>query len=164
MTYLIDGYNLLYALGRLTPRGGPAALANARKELLRLLSAAAARDGASVTVVFDARRPPPGGARQTAAHVEALFAVGRTADDLIEDLLKEPATGRPTVVSNDHRLKEAARRRGCAWLGCLDFHERFLQPRAAARPQADEPPEKPTTDEVEHWLRAFGGDGPPERR
>jgi len=157
MPYLIDGYNLLYAIGRLSPRSGRAALENARKELLRALGAAAERDGQDVTVVFDAATAPPGaGAPQRTGRVEALFAVGQTADDLIEGLLAAPPGHRPTVVSDDRRLKVAARRRGCPLLGCLDFYERFLQPRAAAPPKTDGEPEKPADDDAAHWLKEFG--------
>jgi predicted RNA-binding protein with PIN domain len=158
MPYLIDGYNLLYAIGRLTPRSGRAALDNARKELLRSLGAAAERDGEGVTVVFDAATAPPGkAATRTCGRALSMFAVGQTADDLIEELIARPPSGqRPTVVSDDHRLKEAARRRGCPCLGCLDFYERFLQPRAAAPPKGDAEPEKPTTDDAAHWLKEFG--------
>jgi predicted RNA-binding protein with PIN domain len=157
MPYLVDGYNLLYAIGRLTPRSGRDALENARKELLRAVCSAAARDEADVTVVFDASTAKGVTTSQVSERVEVLFAGGRTADDLIEDRLARPLSGqRLTVVSDDHRLKEAARRRGCRWLGCLDFYERFLQPRRAPPPKADDEPEKPTSDDAAHWLKVFG--------
>ena len=50
------------------------------------------------------------------------FAYGRTADDLIEELLDaEPTPRNVTVVSNDSRLIESARRTGSQGWGCQQF-------------------------------------------
>ena len=76
MRFLIDGYNLLFALGKLTSRSGKEALGPARKWLLALI-----RSGhdADVTVVFDGR---PG---RGAAEAGAVYSQGETADDVIEE-------------------------------------------------------------------------------
>ena len=57
MHYLIDGYNLLHALGRLQTRTG---LEKARLRLLSRLHTAFGNESVHVTVVFDAAHPPPG--------------------------------------------------------------------------------------------------------
>jgi len=168
MSYLIDGYNLLHALGRLTGWSGRGALQGARGWLLRQLRQAHGPEEV-VTVVFDAATAPPGAReRKNEGGLHFVFAQGETADDVIEDLIQAEANPRQlTVISDDHRLQNAGRRRGCNVLGCLDYYEGHLQPRrppAAAAVASDEPPAKPepADDEVEHWLDAFGdvGDDP----
>jgi predicted RNA-binding protein with PIN domain len=168
MPTLIDGYNLLHAMGRLTARAGKQALEGARRSLLlRVRARHQPGEGDDVTVVFDASGAPPsapGDGEFNGIHVK--FARGQTADDLIEDLIRADACPRLlTVVSDDHRIQNAARRRGCKILGCLDYCE-DLQRRAAAIPPASpEPPAKPessTPEETQHWLDAFTqGDEPP---
>src|SRR5258708_33923497 len=62
--YLIDGYNLLHAMGVLTGRVGPHGLEKARLALLGRLLALHADDPSRVTGVFDAANPPPGAERE----------------------------------------------------------------------------------------------------
>jgi predicted RNA-binding protein with PIN domain len=161
MRFLIDGYNLLHAVW---PAEGRQLRARAwprfRQRLLdRLRDRHATRAGA-VTVVFDAKRSPPrGSAEETSGDVRVRFAVGYpSADDLIEELIRtDSVPARLTVVTDDRRLREAARRRGCTVAGCLDYIENLEHP-PPARP-AEAPPAKPegvAPDEVEHWLREFG--------
>src|SRR5437660_1185762 len=57
MPYLIDGYNLLHAMGLLGGTVGPHGLEKARAGLLGLVSGTHAEAVAEVTVVFDARHP-----------------------------------------------------------------------------------------------------------
>jgi uncharacterized protein len=158
--YLIDGYNLLYAMGVLHGRVGPRGLEKARLRLLGLLHAVYGPDASAVTVVFDAANPPPGAAaEQEYQGLRILFAVGRDqADDLIEELIRRAATPRRlTVVSDDHRLQQAARRRRCEVLGCgefLDHLDRLRRPRPGPPPDAEKtgPPSPP---ETRRWLREF---------
>jgi predicted RNA-binding protein with PIN domain len=169
MPFLIDGYNLLHAIGRLTPRAGKHALEGARRDLLILLAGGHGTQAGDVTVVFDAQAAPPGVPR-AADHggVRVLFSTGQTADDLIEELLRaEHQPRRLTVVSDDNRIREAARRRGCVVLGCLDYVESLRAPRRPPSPAPAAAPAKPeqsSAEEKEHWLEAFkdaDGQGPP---
>jgi hypothetical protein len=69
---------------------------------------------AATTVVFDARGAPPGLPRVLDHHGLAVrFAVRyESADTLIEELIQADSTPRRlTVVSSDHRIQRAARRR-----------------------------------------------------
>src|SRR5690242_13106530 len=117
MPVLIDGYNLLYALGWVRGRrGGPAALEKARRHLLGLLSGAYGAEAATVTVVFDAAKAPAGVAdSEIYQGVHVRYAVRHEqADDLIEEVIRQDSAPRQlTVVSDDHRLQRAARRRRC---------------------------------------------------
>lgn len=158
MQYLIDGYNLLHAMGRLQTRTG---LEKARLRLLDRLQGAFGNESGNVTVVFDAAHPPPGA---TEVHdyrgIQVRFAVYQEqADDLIELIIKRDSTPRQlTVVSDDHRLQKAARRRRCQVSGCTEFLDWLDRRRQTARPQPPQAPAKPdnlSREETEHWLREF---------
>src|SRR5258708_7083624 len=102
MRYLIDGYNLLHAMGMIHGRAGPQGLEKARLRLLGLLHGTFGDQTSTVTVVFDAAGAPPGAKDQhdfQGIHVH--FAVHqKEADELIEDLIRHDAAPRQlTVVS-----------------------------------------------------------------
>ena len=82
------------------------------------------------------------------------------ADDLIEEFIRHDSSPRQlTIVSNDRRLKDAARRRQCRVLGCADFLDQIDRQRHTAGPPPPEKSAKPdevTRDETQHWLREFG--------
>ena len=60
MRYLIDGYNLLHAMGVLHGQTGPKVLEKARLRLLSMLRGRFEQRTGNVTVVFDAAHAPPG--------------------------------------------------------------------------------------------------------
>jgi predicted RNA-binding protein with PIN domain len=158
VVFLIDGYNLMHAIG-LAGRKLPGSLDRARTRLLDWLADSSKDREAVVRVVFDAaaapRRSPEGEHRG----VRVLFATGRTADELIEELVNvEPRPERLTVVSNDAQVQESARRRGCGVRTCEGFVDWLIG--EDATPTAPAPdPEKPapdaTPDEMAAWLAAF---------
>jgi len=161
MRYLIDGYNLAYAMNLLTPGPQPPhRLELVRKALLLHVSTRHGANAEEVTVVFDAQRGRRSFAHQTFHGVRVLFAHQESADDLIEDILEREKLPRQlTVVSNDRRLQESARRRGCPALGCLDYLEALARPNLPAPAPAPEPPLKPGADsdaDKAHWLKEFG--------
>lgn len=157
MRYLIDGYNLLHALGLLHGRTGRHALENARLALLDRLCGDA--EAATVTVVFDAAGAPPGAVGEEEYRgIHIYYALDGSADDAIEMLIHDEATpNQLTVVSDDHRIQQAGRRRHCLVLGCLDYLEhrqRLQQPKQAAAEEFVKP-ESVSGEEVQHWLREF---------
>jgi predicted RNA-binding protein with PIN domain len=162
MDYLIDGYNLLHVMGVLRDRLGGKGLANARQRLLALVHGAHKEGSLRVTVVFDAAHPPRGlPAEQNFKGIDVQFAVGRDqADDLIEELIAQAASPKQlTVVSDDHRLQRAAKRRRCLSLGC-DAYLRWMD-RQYRQPPPNKPdqPSKPTKGSAEEnadFLKAFG--------
>jgi hypothetical protein len=115
-----------------------------------------------VTVVFDASRAPAHArASEVVAGIQVHYALGgQTADDVIEDLLRRAAAPRAlTLISDDHRLQQAARRRQALVQGCLDFLEMLQGQRLARRPPPAPAPEKaaaPSPQETQHWLGVFG--------
>src|SRR5207248_772703 len=114
-----------------------------------------------VTVVFDALRAPPTAADALEYQgIQVFFTRDEEADDLIERLIRRASAPRLlTVVSDDHRVRDAARRRKCAVVECADFWD-FLAQRP--RPRAAAPGGEPKRDGVSHgeaqeWLREFAG-------
>src|SRR5258707_1335531 len=104
MHYLIDGYNLLHAMGALQGRVGPQGLEKARLRLLGLLRASYEDQASAITVVFDAAGAPPGSKEeQDFQGIQVRFAVHqKEADELIEDLIHHDSVPRQlTVVSDD---------------------------------------------------------------
>ncbi len=158
-TYLIDGYNLLYAMGVLRGRVGPTGLEKARQRLLGLLAATFGAEASSVTVVFDAAGAPPGAPEaQEYRGVQVYFAVRHDeADDLIELLIRQSSAPRQlTVVSDDHRLQQAAGRRDCQVQGCETFLEGLARRRRRTTlPTPPEKAERLTEGEKQHWLAEF---------
>jgi predicted RNA-binding protein with PIN domain len=160
--YLIDGYNLLFAMGVLLPgRTGPALLEKARLRLLGLLLGAHNDAPTAVTVVFDAKHAPAGAAPEIDYEgIHVSFAVHEDeADDLIEDLIRRASTPRKlTVVSNDHRIQQAARRRHCVVQGCGEYMDWLAGKRgrpAAERPEESAKPAGVSREEAQRWLREF---------
>jgi predicted RNA-binding protein with PIN domain len=156
-------------MGLLDERTPPRGLPQARQRLLALLSAAFETEPSALTVVFDAR-----GARRRAESeqhyrgVRVLFAVRHDqADDLIEQLIRQASAPKHlVVVSDDHRLQTAARRRDCQVEGCTGFLD-HLERRIARRRKKTEPPRKPTapSHDAEYWTRQFASlDEQPEMK
>jgi uncharacterized protein len=158
-SYLIDGYNLIHALGMIQNKMGPGGLEESRRTLLAFLAKAFGENAARVTIVFDAQHAPPGlprSAEVLGLHVH-FAPKEQSADDLIETLIAEAAQPRALVViSNDHRLQTAARHRGArTWSHdeLLDFLEKRVTT-SATKPEA--PLTKMSADELKRWLKEFG--------
>jgi predicted RNA-binding protein with PIN domain len=161
MSFVIDGYNLLHAMGLLRGKVGPTGLEKARLGLLGLLRAVYGEEATTVTVVFDAAHAPPGAAREQEYHgIHVRFAVDQgEADDVIETLIRDDSAPRQLViVSDDHRIQRAAQRRHCTVSGCsqyLEWLERHRRERRRAPHQAEAKPERISEQETLHWLHEF---------
>lgn len=161
MAYLIDGYNLLHAMGVLHGRTGPTGLEKARRRLLGLLHGTYGDRSGEVTVVFDAAKAPPDATEvQNFQGIHVRFAVRQDeADDLIEDLIHHDSAPRHlTVVSDDHRIQKAARHRHCQLVSCadyLDWLDRFRRQHLRQRSSTLAKPEGVSRQETQHWLEEF---------
>src|SRR6516225_1799862 len=159
-SYLIDGYNLLHAMATLSKRAGPGVLERARLRLLDLLHHSFGDQASNVTVVFDAAGAPAGSTPEHEFHgLKIRFALkGLQADDVIEDLIQHAAAPKQlTVVSNDHRLQQAARRRKANVQSCEDFLDMLARLRRQ-RPKPPDGPEKKegeTPEETKRLLEEF---------
>lgn len=156
---LIDGYNLLHALG-MAPKPGGMSLERSRLRMLEWLAGELGEEAADVGVIFDSQMMT-GDNEQTHRGIWMRFSRGQSADDLIEELIRqEPVPARLTVVSNDHRIQVAAKRRGCLFWDCEQFVD-WLQslakkPREEPRAEVGEKPLAPSGVEMDEWLRRFG--------
>lgn len=162
MSFLIDGYNLMYAVGSPPPPNGtPAALAAARTRLLDWLADAPPVKAApsSIRVVFDAQNSKRDHGSSTHRGLLVSYSFRQTADDLIEALVSvHPHPERLKVVSNDGRLRDFARRNKCQHLSCTEFVDWLIAtPKAnPTAPPADEKPKTDWPDEFDTLMKAFG--------
>ncbi len=158
MTYLIDGYNLMFAAGFATRTMPAARFDRARERFLDWLAAGASGRSATLRVVFDALQAPSPSLESVHRGVRVRFAFRQTADDLIEELVAtEPKPVALTVVSNDSRVREAGRRAGCELATCEEFIDWLITPPqsapASGSPEADKP--EPTPTDVDELLNVF---------
>jgi uncharacterized protein len=164
---IIDGYNLLHAAGFARLQYGPGDLERARRRLVVLLAEKLRADERPrCTVVFDAQQAAGDRPQQADHHgITVQFApAGQDADTAIERLIAHhPAARRMIVVSSDHRLQQAAKRRQATpldsetFLKELDRRETIsplIEQQAGAAPAG--PPSRPASSE-DDWLRIFSG-------
>ena len=172
MSLLIDGYNLLHATGIFGRGNGRGSLERSRRALLNCLAASLSPDVvARTTVVFDAKECPPGLPSQVSHRgINVLFSRDYVeADELLEELIRKDSAPREmTVVSSDHRIQRAARRRKASAVDSDQWYAEVLRQRAQRNARAeqtgDRKPTLPLSDrEVDAWLAEFG-DVPPDEQ
>lgn len=167
MSLLIDGYNLLNAVSIIGHGRGASSLERSRLALLDFLAESLDPEELSATtIVFDAHSPPRGLPRALEYRgLQIRFAVQyEDADSLLEELIQaDSAPRRLTVVSSDHRIQRAARRRRAravdsdVWYGEV-LHHRHDRVSASTKAAPRVRPNVPLLEEeVERWLRQFGG-------
>ena len=165
MAILIDGYNLIHSVGLIPRRIGPRTLERSRRALLNSLANHLGPEHVnSTTVVFDAKDSRPDAA-SSADHrgITVLFAHDHEeADELIEQLIRHDSAPRQlVVVSSDHQIQQAARRRGAQAVDSETWYDQLERTAQNTRHQPPiEVPEKPehglSASEVESWLQDFG--------
>ncbi len=166
MTLLIDGYNLLNVAGILASGVGSGTLGRARLALLNFLAESLdPKEIPRTTVVFDAADAPPGLPRVVHYRGITVRFASRypDADSLIEELIRQDdAPRRLLVVSSDHRLQRAARRRRAKSMDCDVWYARVESRRRRRMAQAQSQPARPPVplleEDVEYWFRQFGGE------
>ncbi len=164
MPLLIDGYNLVYCAW-IPGRGfGIGQLERSRLGLLRfLVESLEPEELAQTTVVFDARGAPPRLPWSFLYHgLTVRFAAGHeSADALLEELIEAEAAPRElTVVSSDHRVQRAARRRRARAVDSEAWHAEIVRRRAPPppTPPPPKPPDPLPAEDVANWLEQFGGE------
>jgi predicted RNA-binding protein with PIN domain len=166
MSLLIDGYNVLYAVGLLGIGIGPGDLQRARLALLNFLAESLkATEIPRTTVVFDAREAPWGLPRAIKHRgIQVRFATQHeSADELIEELIRaESSPRRLTVVSSDHRIQRAAHRRKARMVDSDVWYAELLRSRQQRRRASAVSPARPPVpllaEDVNYWVRQFGGE------
>jgi hypothetical protein len=166
MPLLIDGYNLMYAAGILGSGLGPGTLERRRLALLNFLAEALEPEELpQTTVVFDAR-DAPWGLKQSVRHRGILVRFATkyaSADALIEELIRAAsAPRRLVVVSADHEIQRAARRRRAKAVDSEAWYAALVRRRQERNEAVPEPPDQPPVpllqEDVNYWLRQFGGE------
>lgn len=168
MSIIIDGYNLLSGAGIVANAPGPYTLEKSRRALLGFLSRVLQADErAQTTVVFDAKQAPPNLPRfYTWEEIQVVFAPrGEEADTVILEMISQCNAPRQlVVVSSDHAIQRAARRRRAKFLDSDRwFRERIrklqsaddLQSGATASPMEQKANDPLDPTEVARWLAEF---------
>ncbi len=170
MLWLIDGYNLMHAAGAIGRKnGGGAAFLRSRRRFLSNLALALGSERArETTVVFDANSPPADFDLETTyKELNLIFALGdENADARIEQLIAAHSAPKSlTVVSTDHRVRRAARRRKARSVTAdefLDELERFRGGKRRETTAQDASPSRVldrdlplSPDETAYWLNEF---------
>jgi predicted RNA-binding protein with PIN domain len=160
---LIDGYNLLHAIGLAGRNLPPKGLARARTFLLEWL---ADRCGDhALRVIFDGQGNSRSSVESDHRGVKVRFSFQQTADELIEVLVRADAhPAKLSVVSNDRQVQDAGRQRGCVVFACEEFIDALIaEPKApsAAPPPADVPASEA---EMAEWLAVFSQPKPRPRK
>lgn len=160
MPLLIDGYNLMYGAGIVGQGRGPGGLERSRYALIREVAAGLNdAERATTTIVFDAAGAPPGLPSTIVSDgVLVRFAKGyEDADELLEELIvADHAPRKLTVVSSDHRVQRAAKRRRATAVDSDVWYERFMRDRRAAQEEhvaSAKPQAVVDDDEVQFWLQ-----------
>lgn len=167
MPLIIDGYNLLYAAGLVSSIHGDGSFEADRVALLNaLLSVIEPSELRQTVVVFDSAKAPPGLPRVfNYGEITVRFASGYTdADEMIEELIRDHhAPRRLTVVSSDHRVQRAAKRRKAkaidsdSWFRLMrQTRTRRQQQEAQKPPPAKRPAAAVPSSDVAQWLKFFG--------
>lgn len=151
MPYLIDGNNLLGSWGG--PREGD----DRRGEVVRRVAAFCRTKGARATLVFDGGPLRPDLAAQDLGPVSVRVPPpGQDADTVIRELVERaPRPAELIVVTSDKALYSYVRTLGAQ---CLRAHEWNALAQKGHSARGAEPADKPEReDDVEGWLRRFGG-------
>ena len=163
MAFLIDGYNLLHVTGIFGQGAKGGSLKRSRTALLNFLIVSLEPEEVSrTTVVFDAHHAPSG-LQRSVDHggLTVRYAAGYDdADSLIEELIQaDSAPRRLTVVSSDHRIQRAARRRRAKAVDSQIWYAQRMQlqrGRDNTEASAETKPSVPLSQrDVEAWLDEF---------
>jgi predicted RNA-binding protein with PIN domain len=154
---IIDGYNLLRAVQNLLEQSSDIT----DVQLCRITGEYLYRIKKKGSIVFDGIGPRDKTAFNNLNNLEVVFSgTSHEADDIIEKLILEDTAPRNlTVVSNDRRVKAAAKKRKAIALDCVDFWTDVIKVFEKKQKRQVEPQGKfigISEAETEYWLREFG--------
>jgi predicted RNA-binding protein with PIN domain len=167
-TYIIDGYNVLRASPDMDRTTAAFGIDRARTDLVNAIARFAMVNRCDCTIVFDGvlDRVP------SAPRVKVISSRGRSADDVIREIVRTPAGRRSTIVSSDQEIVHTARVNSARVLGSREFLDNLSfdlgddsasATASDARPhriaelrERSEKPPTPESDDIEEWKRLFG--------
>lgn len=154
MPYLIDGHNLI---GKLT--GFSLSAMDDEEQLIPLLQTYSRVRRQPVEVFFDGAPAGFSGQRRYGTLTAHFVRQGRTADDAIRARLARLGTDARNwrVVSSDRQVQAEARSRHAGTVSSEDF-SRDLQDALEEDRRSPQGPAKPSEQEIDDWLRLFGGE------
>jgi uncharacterized protein len=167
MSFIIDGYNLLNVVGIIGRGIGPGGLERARLALLNFLAESLEKQDVLKTIVVFDSREAPWGLPRTVRHKGLTVQYASKypdADCLIEELIqKDSAPRQLTVVSSDHRLQRAAKRRRARAVDSDIWYAEILRARrerqqCGSQETIAQPPVPLLPEDVDYWLEQFGGE------
>jgi len=170
MFLLIDGYNLLHATDLFGEGPGLGSFQRSREALMAFLAASLSdTERVQTTIVFDATEAPSGlPSHYTVEGMQVVYARDYPdADTLLEEMIEDHRAPRGVlVVSSDHRVQRAARRRGAKFIDSDRWYAELWQRRIDLRRNQEKAiPEKPvgqlTADEIAYWVEQFDSDDLP---
>jgi predicted RNA-binding protein with PIN domain len=146
--YLIDGYNLLYALPDI-PTGS---WEKKREALLRLIVKERPYGNNKASVIFDSREGA--GSQSRHGEIQVIYTAGETADDWISHHVRRTANPRILiVVTNDQGLRRLIRGTGAKVMGTEEFWKLVkTAPRPPAEQQIGLDAEEITEELKKKWL------------
>lgn len=165
---IIDGYNLMHALGLARQRYGPGELERRRHRFLRLIADSFAEDERKrITVVFDAGDPYVDHPRESSLDgLRIVFSPPDSdADTEIERLIRRHSAPKQLeVISSDRRLKDAVRRRKGTSITSEEFASRLSDGTQIREGADDTDRTEPASDaerpsdlgDTDYWLKVFG--------
>lgn len=168
---LIDGYNVVAPVAPPGRSADPGWLQDERARLIGRLAASLPESiRRRTSVVFDAANPPPDRPHEFAIdEISIRFAIGYPeADDLLEEIIAAHSAPKTlAVVSSDHRVQAAARRRGATPFDSQPWLDRLIDGRLelAVDPHHGEgqgsgaksdKPSAVSDDDVQLWMDEFG--------
>ncbi len=133
---ILDGYNVMHAAGFMARQDANWELQKARAAFLRVMAERlTSAERQRTHVIFDARNAP-----EFLSRVQRLQAItvefadsDGDADEFIESLIRDHSAPRHVrVVSSDHRIQRAARRRRCHFVDSDIWWRRLIRRKAAA--------------------------------
>lgn len=156
MKLLIDGYNLLHATDLFGTGVLAGTLQGSREALLDFLAVRLTkRERRGTTIVFDAAGAPPG-LPDEVTHCQIQVCYARNypdADALLEELIEKWRSPRELlVVSSDHRVQRASRRRGASYQDSQPWYNDLCRRRPSESPQSERPIDAGSPD---FWAAEF---------
>ena len=157
MMHIIDGTNLLWAIRDLDEQPH----ITTEVQLCQVMDGYFAETHRWGQVVFDGAGPTDKSVFAGIRHLDIIHAgFDHDADSVIEGkILADSAPKRLTIVSTDHRIRDAAANRKAGVLRCEEFWEQVQEHLRRNKPKKKEPPQKRrglTEGETDQWMDLFG--------